>query len=133
MSKRVTGKRMGAWAIEAYGGPERLQLMQLPVPEVGPRDVLMRMYGAEVGDWDILVREGEWPMGRPFPLVLGLAGSGPGATLGGEVTGFAEDDPVYVYSYPLYHNGAWAEYMLVPASYVARAPASLDLTQAGAV
>ena len=89
--------------------------------------------GAEIGDWDVLVREGAWPMERPFPLVLGLAGSGKVAALGREVTGFAERESVYVYSYPLYDNGAWAEYMLVPASYVARAPASLDLTRAGGV
>ena len=72
-------------------------------------------------------------MERPFPLVLGLAGSGKVAALGREVTGFAERESVYVYSYPLYDNGAWAEYMLVPMSYVARAPGSLDLTRAGGV
>ena len=124
---------MRAWAIDGYGGPERMRLRTLPVPEPGPRDVLIRMSGAEVGDWDILVREGEWPMGRPFPLVLGLAGAGTVAAIGGEVAGFAKGDTVYAYSYPLYHNGAWAENMLVPASYVAHAPASLDLTRAGGV
>ncbi|MGZ3318140.1 MAG: hypothetical protein ACXU95_12655, partial [Isosphaeraceae bacterium] len=60
---------MRAWAIDGYGGPERMRLRTLPVPGPGPRDVLIRMSGAEVGDWDILVREGEWPMGRLFPLV----------------------------------------------------------------
>ena len=68
-----------------------MQLMELPVPEPGPDDVLIRMAGAEVGDWDILVRDGSWPMGRPFPLVLGLAGSGTVAALGRGVTGFDED------------------------------------------
>lgn len=129
----TTKTTMRAWAIDAYGGPERMLLVELPVPEPQPRDVLIRMHGAEVGDWDALVREGEWPMERPFPLVLGLAGAGTVAAVGREVTCFAESDPVYAYSYPLHHNGAWAEYMLVPASYVARAPASLDLTRAGAV
>ena len=134
MSKRGTRKAtMRAWAINAYGGPERMQIMELPVPEPGPDDVLIRMAGAEVGDWDILVRDGSWPMGRPFPLVLGLAGSGTVAALGDKVTEFGEDDPVYAYSYPLYDNGAWAEYMLVPTSYAARAPSSLDLTRAGGV
>jgi NADPH:quinone reductase-like Zn-dependent oxidoreductase len=129
----TTSAMMRAWAIEAYGGPEQLRLMELPVPEPEAQEVLIRMVGAEVGDWDVLVREGAWPMGRPFPLVLGLAGAGRVAAVGREVTGFAEGDPVYTYSYPLYHNGAWADYMLVPSSYLARAPTSLDLTRAGGV
>ena len=118
MSKRGTRKAtMRAWAINAYGGPERMQIMELPVPEPGPDDVLIRMAGAEVGDWDILVRDGSWPMGRPFPLVLGLAGSGTIAALGrrGDRAS-ARMTSVYAYSYPLYDNGAWAEYMLVPSS-----------------
>ncbi|WP_165235431.1 NADP-dependent oxidoreductase [Aquisphaera insulae] len=134
MSEMETAKvTMKAWAIDAYGGPDRMQIRRLPVPEPGPGDVLIKMAGAEVGDWDIMVREGEWPMGRPFPLVLGLAGAGTVAAIGGEVDGFAEGDLVYAYNYPLYCNGAWAEFMLSPASYVARAPASLDLTRAGGV
>ena len=88
---------------------------------------------AEVGDWDILVRESTWPMKRPFPLILGLAGAGTVAAIGSDVKDFAEGDVVYTYSYPLYDNGAWAEYMLVPTWYVACAPASLELTRAGAV
>ncbi len=134
MSQRPTRKAtMRAWAINAYGGPEQMQLMELPVPEPGPDDILIRMAGAEVGDWDILVRDGSWPMGRPFPLILGLAGAGRVAALGRGATDFDEDDPVYAYSYPLYDNGAWAEYMLVPTSYAARTPASIDLTRAGGV
>jgi NADPH:quinone reductase len=122
---------MRAWGIEAYGQPPRL--LNLPVPAPRGRDVLIKMRSAEVGDWDDLVREGVWSMERPFPLVLGLAGSGIVAAVGKGVADFVEDDTVYVYSYPLYDNGAWAEYMLVPASYVARAPTSLQLTNAGVI
>jgi NADPH:quinone reductase-like Zn-dependent oxidoreductase len=72
-------------------------------------------------------------MERPFPLVLGLAGAGTVTSVGKDVTGFRRDDPVYAYSYPLYDNGAWAEYMLVPESYVAAAPSGLEITRAGAL
>ena len=65
---------MRAWAIAHYG--DNPALSNLPVLRIGPRDILIRMYGAEVGDWDEVVRRGEWPMHRPFPLVLGLAGAG---------------------------------------------------------
>jgi NADPH2:quinone reductase len=131
MMQAVKKTTMRAWAIGGYGDP--MQLMDLPVPEPGPNDILIRMHGAEVGDWDEAVRTGEWDMDRPFPLVLGLAGAGTAASVGRDVKGFAETDPVYAYSYPLYDNGAWADYMLVPAAYVAHAPASLDLMRAGAL
>jgi NADPH2:quinone reductase len=122
---------MKAWAIDAYDEPMRLR--ELPVPSPGAGDVLIAMRGAEVGDWDELVRTGEWPMGRPFPLVLGLAGAGRVAAVGQSVTSFRPDDPVYAYSYPLYDNGAWAQYMLVPQAYAAHPPTSLDLVRAGAL
>jgi NADPH:quinone reductase-like Zn-dependent oxidoreductase len=122
---------MRAWGIDAYGEPMRM--MELPRPRPGPGDVLIRMHGAEVGDWDELVRKGEWPMERPFPLVLGLAGAGTVASIGADVKNFKKDDPIYAYSYPLYDNGAWAEYMLVPERYAAAPPPVLELTRAGAV
>ena len=122
---------MRAWAIAHYG--DNPALSNLPVLRIGPRDILIRMYGAEVGDWDEVVRRGEWPMHRPFPLVLGLAGAGRISARGPEVSHFSKHDPVFTYSYPLYDNGAWAEYMLVPEPYLARAPASLTLPNAGAV
>lgn len=124
---------MQAWAIEEHGGPDKLRIMELPIPEIRGGDVLIRMRGAEVGDWDALVREGGWPMERPFPLILGLGGSGTVAAVGESVKEFYVGDQVYVYNYPLHENGAWAEYMVVPESSVAQAPASLDLTHAGGI
>ena len=137
-------KLMGTWAIERFGEPRRdrslLMFEELPVPKVGPRDVLIRMYGAEIGDWDALVAMGAWSVDRSFPIVLGLAGSGTVASVGKDVVGLAKGDRVYTYNHPLshqdcpsrQHNGAWAEYMLVPFDHVALAPTTLDLTSAGA-
>jgi NADPH:quinone reductase-like Zn-dependent oxidoreductase len=122
---------MRAWAIGAYGAAP--QIIELPLPRPGPGDVLIRMHGAEVGAWDERVRKGEWRMERPFPLVLGLGGAGTVTSVGKDVTVFNEDDPVYAYNYPLYDNGAWAEYMLVPETYAAPPPPVLDLARAGAV
>jgi NADPH:quinone reductase-like Zn-dependent oxidoreductase len=123
---------MRGWAIRAYG--EKMQRMDdLPIPTPGPHDVLMQMGSAEVGDWDELVRTGEWDMERPFPLILGLAGAGRVAAVGAEVTGFSQNQQVYAYSYPMHDNGAWAEFMLVPQTYVAPIPASLTPIEAGGV
>lgn len=128
---KPSGPTMRAWAIKGYGEP--MELMELPVPQPGPRDVVIKMSGAEVGDWDELVRTGEWDMERGFPLILGLAGAGTVAAAGLDVIEFAETDRVYAYSYPLYDNGAWAEYMKVPDTYLAQAPKNLDLVRAGSL
>ncbi len=126
---RPSTETMRGWAIKGYGEP--MVLMDLPIPQPGPRDVLIKMRGAEVGDWDELVRTGEWDMERPFPLVLGLAGAGSIVSVGAEVKDFTEAQFVYAYSYPLADNGAWAEYMLVPEHYVARVPTSIPPVEAG--
>lgn len=56
---RVIESTMRAWAIAAYDHPMRL--MTLPTPRPRGRDVLLRMHGAEVGDWDDLIRRcGPW-------------------------------------------------------------------------
>jgi NADPH:quinone reductase-like Zn-dependent oxidoreductase len=122
---------MRAWAINAFGEPMRL--MELPIPTPGPSDVLIAMQAAEVGDWDDLVRRGKWPVDSGFPMALGTAGSGIVVAVGPDVKGFAEGDFVYACNYPLYENGAWAEYMLVPLPYVAAPPTGLDLKRAGAI
>jgi NADPH:quinone reductase-like Zn-dependent oxidoreductase len=123
---------MRGWAIRAYG--EEMVLMDdLPVPTPGPHDILIQMLSAEVGDWDDLVRTGAWDMERPFPLILGLAGAGRIAAVGAAVTDFSENQQIYAYSYPLHDNGAWAEFMLVPQTYVAPIPASLSPVEAGGV
>jgi hypothetical protein len=84
-------KQMDGWAIERFGDPRReralLSLEKLPVPKVEKHDVLIRMYGAEIGDWDALVASGEWSVERSFPIVLGLAGSGTVVAVGKDVVG----------------------------------------------
>jgi len=89
MNAPRSNETMHAWAIEAYGGPDQLKLIELPLPRPRAGDVLIRMRGAEVGDWEAPVRSGKWPMEHPFPLVLGLAGSGAVAALDSGVSGFA--------------------------------------------
>jgi NADPH:quinone reductase-like Zn-dependent oxidoreductase len=122
---------MRGWAINAWGEP--MQVMDLPVPRPGPNDLLLWMRGAEIGEWDEQVRLGKWPVEPRFPLVLGLAGAGIVVAAGVNVRGFAEGDRAYACGYPLYENGAWAEYMLLPDAFAAAPPAGLELVTAGGV
>ena len=51
-------KTMQAAAIDRFGGIETITLQTLPVPEVGPDEVLIRVESAGVAVWDVFEREG---------------------------------------------------------------------------
>jgi NADPH:quinone reductase len=100
---------MRAIAIEGFGGTDRLKLMDLPVPEPGPDDVLVRVRAAGAGPWDVKTREGLFDE-RSFPHVLGVEGSGIVQSMGENIADLREGDELYVYS-----GGCYAEYVTAPA------------------
>jgi NADPH:quinone reductase len=125
---------MRAAAIERFGGPEVLTVMQLLVPAPDAGEVLVAVHAAGVASWDAEMRAGWWPGRKPrFPLVLGTDGSGRIAAVGSGVRRFAVGDPVYAYSFANPKGGFYAEYVAVPAENAAPIPEVLDLLHAGAV
>jgi NADPH:quinone reductase-like Zn-dependent oxidoreductase len=128
----MNATQMRAVAINAFGNPSRLEMMRLPIPTIGPEDLLIRVQAAGVGPWDCSIRRGEWGMlpGHAFPLILGAEGAGVVEQAGEQVSGFQAGDAVYYYAPPL---GSYAEYVVVPAALVAAKPTSLDFVQAAAV
>jgi len=124
---------MRAAAIDRFGGPRALSIHELPVPSVGPREVLIALDTAGVSSWDADMRGGWWPEGRPrFPLVLGTDGAGRVAAVGARVRRLKVGDRVWAYSFPNPKGGFYAEYVAVRADNVARVPRPLDLPHAGA-
>src|SRR2546421_8510665 len=121
---------MRAIAIDAYGGSERLQLMELPIPEVGSDDVLIRVRAAGVNPADVSIREGRLAQMMPlsFPAIMGSDFAGTVAQVGAQVTAVRPQTQVYGISYG---GGSYAEYIPVPATgEVAALPASLDVVHA---
>ncbi len=118
---------MRAIAIEGFGGTDRLKLVDLPAPESGPDDVLVRVRAAGVGPWDAKTREGLFGK-RSFPYVLGIEAAGAVQSAGENVADLREGDEVYVYS-----GRCYAEYVAAPAQKVARKPASLSFEEAAGV
>jgi len=126
---------MRAAAIDHYGGPEVLTVHELPVPELGVKEVLIAVHTAGVGGWDADIRDGWNPGGRVhFPLVLGTDGSGTIAQLGPRARRFEDGERVYAYSWNNPKGGFYAEYVAVHENNVAHIPEPpLDLKRAGAV
>ena len=117
---------MRAIAIEEFGGSEKLQVVDLPTPEPGSDEVLIRVRAAGVGPWDVMSRQGVFG-DREFPFVPGFEPAGVVEAVGGDVEDFSEGDEVFAYRFP---GGGYAEYVAAAQSITARKPASLSFEEA---
>jgi NADPH:quinone reductase len=126
---------MKAAAIARFGPPSALMLHEVPVPEPGPREVLIAIDTAGVGSWDASIRDGSWrkPGSTRFPLVPGVDGAGTIVAKGKNTQRVRLGDRVYAYEFGNPHGGFYAEFAAVHANNVARVPKGLGLRSAGAV
>jgi NADPH2:quinone reductase len=118
---------MKAIRITKTGGPEVLDLVELPRPEPGPGEVLVRAHAIGVGKPDVLFRTGAYRWMPPLPAVPGAEMTGYVEALGAGVTDLRIGEPVLVYHLG---GGCYAEYAKVPASAVTRLPPEIDLDDA---
>src|ERR687885_1535916 len=122
---------MRAIAVERFGGP--IGLMDLPVPEVGTGEVLIRVRAAGVNPFDWKVADGvlEGERKHSFPLILGFDAAGVVERVGAGVRGLAEGDEVYGYLFkPVIGDGTYADYVGAPAAIVAGKPESVSFAEA---
>ncbi|HEX2054254.1 MAG TPA: NADP-dependent oxidoreductase [Actinomycetota bacterium] len=127
---------MKAAAITEFGGPENIQLLDLPDPLVGPDIVLVRAAAAGVNPADWKIREGRMTSRYPhvFPLILGWDVSGVVEAVGAAVTAFRPGDRVCAYARKFcIGHGCYAEYVAVVEESVSPAPRSADLVGAAAL
>jgi len=117
---------MRAIAIDGFGGIEQLHLTDLPVPEPGSGEVLVRVEAAGVGLWDTMARRGLFGE-QSFPFVPGFEVSGTVERVGESVSGVAEGDEVYG---GRWSGGSYAEYMVLGEDGVAAKPPSVSHAEA---
>ncbi len=117
---------MKAIQIRETGGPEVLQLAELPIPVPGPGQVLMRIEAIGVNFIEIYFRKGQYK--ASLPMIPGSEAAGTVEELGAGVTGFAPGDSVASTSI----LGSYAEYALVNAAQLVKVPDGLSPEQAAA-
>jgi len=126
---------MRAAALDRFGGVENIHVKQLPVPDLGPDEILLRIESAGVGVWDPYEREGEFAKmfgTKPsFPYVLGSDGAGTVAAVGARVQRFKEGDHAYALALTNPKGGFYAEYAVVKEENVSPIPKKLSVEQAG--
>jgi alcohol dehydrogenase len=111
-----------------------MEMMELPRPEPGPGDLLVRVRAAGVNPLDYKIRDGKVKVLLPFsfPLILGTDLAGDVEAVGPGVTRFKVGDAVYS-RLDNDRIGAFAEYALVRESAAARKPARLDYVEAASL
>mgnify|MGYP000315327109 FL=1 len=147
---------MRAVVMRARGGPEVLEVADLPVPEPGPKEVRVRLKAAALNHLDVWVRKGVASPKLPLPHVLGADGSGVVDAVGPGVEGFAPGDEVVINPglscgrcerclagednlCPRYQilgehrHGTYAEYVVLPEANLAPKPKNLSFEEAAAI
>jgi NADPH:quinone reductase-like Zn-dependent oxidoreductase len=118
--------------VHRFGGP--VEVLELPGPRgLRSDEVLIDVQSRGVGNWDEFARTGEWDLGIPPPMALGVEAAGLVAAVGDLVTGIAPGDRVTVHSAPLRDQGAWAEQHIAAAGQAAVLPAGVPVDAAAAL
>ncbi|MFI1382868.1 NADP-dependent oxidoreductase [Embleya sp. NPDC020886] len=124
---------MRAIRLHEHGGPEVLRYDEVPMPEPGPGEVLVRVHAVGVNPPDWYLRDGLSdipPETRPefdLPVTPGTDVSGVVAAVATDVEGFSIGDEVFgLLRFPSFDGRAYAEYVAAPASDLARKPAGID-------
>ncbi len=103
--------------IAAYGGPEQMQLVELPVGEPGPGEIRIRHHAAGLNFIDVYQRTGLYT--NPLPLALGMEGAGIVEAVGAGVVHLKPGDRAAYASNP---PGSYSEARVMPAKNVVKLP-----------
>ena len=126
-------KKMRAVGVNAFGGPETLELLELPIPRPGDGEALIELAFAGINFIDIYMRSGHYAKSdtykTPLPMVLGMEGAGRVAATGPGVDNVAEGDRV---AWCIF-RGAYAEKAVVPAWRLVKVPNDIPLDIAAAL
>ncbi len=118
---------MKAIQVSQTGGPEVLQLVDVPVPTPKPNEAIVKIEAIGVNFIDVYFREGRYP--APLPFIPGREFAGKVSAVGSEVKELKVGDRVAQTGV----MGSYAEFQAVPASQLVKVPDKVTSEQAAAV
>ncbi len=146
---------MKALVVEEFGGP--LVLQDVPVPQPGPMDVLLRVKACAVDQFDLTIRDGKFAMANTVPIILGHEIAGAVEAVGAEVSSVSVGDRVTSTLYltcgkcrycltgreticsdfkgyiGIHTPGAYAEFTVVPEANIVKLPDSIPFVEASVI
>src|SRR5438046_3900823 len=121
---------MKAIRVHQFGGPEVLRLEQVPTPQPGSGEVLVRMHGIGVNPVETYIRAGKYAPLPELPYTPGNDGAGVIEQVGSDVNEFKAGDRVYTAGSI---SGTYAEFVLCKTEQVHRLPANVSFAQGAAM
>ena len=145
---------MKALVVKEFGGP--LVMEDVPIPQVGPDDALIRARACAVDQFDLTIRDGKFP-GAKTPIILGHEIAGEITQVGANVTNVAVGDRVVSTLYltcgrcryclmgreticadfrgyvGIHTPGAYAEYTTVPAANLVQLPNQISFAEGSVI
>ncbi|MEV2220928.1 quinone oxidoreductase [Nocardia vinacea] len=111
---------MRAIQVSEHGGPEVLNYVEVPDPQIGPDQLLVDTEAIGINFIDTYIRTGRYPQAVPY--IPGAEGTGVVAEVGANVTEFAVGDRVAWAAAP----GSYAQRVAVPAAVAVKVPDGVD-------
>jgi len=117
---------MKAIMVPRHGGAEVLTVVDVPVPQPKPNEIVVKVSAVGINYIDIYYREGRYPL--PLPFTVGSEAAGTVHAMGSEVKSWKPGDRL-AYCMAL---GSYAEYAAIPADRAVRLPERVSDQQAAA-
>ncbi len=114
--------------VRQQGGPDEMQLVDLPVGDPGPGEIRIRHHACGLNYIDVYQRSGVYPL--PVPLSLGMEGAGIVEAVGEGVTHLAPGDRAAYAGNP---PGSYCGLRVLPATTVCRLPDAIDFETGAAM
>ena len=121
---------MKAIRVRKFGGPEVLELEEVPVPQPGAGQVLVRVHAAGVNPYETYIRAGKYALLPPLPYTPGSDGAGLVEAVGGGVKKIKPGDRVYIAKSV---SGTYAQYALALEEQAHPLPERLSFAQGAGV
>ncbi|XP_033961215.1 quinone oxidoreductase [Pseudochaenichthys georgianus] len=121
---------MRAISVREFGAPSVLRLTELPVPQPGPGQVLIRVHACGVNPVETYIRAGTYPRKPPLPYTPGTDVAGVVDSVGEGVTAVKAGERVFTTAT---ESGGYAEFSVAAEQCVHRLPDALHFTQGAAI
>lgn len=124
---------MKAAVLTRFGGPDAFELRDVPVPDVGARQVRVRVHATAINPLDYQIRRGDYVDYVPLPAIIGHDISGVIEEVGSEVHDFQIGDEVYYTPKIFGGAGSYAEQHVADVELVGRKPRNITHAEAASL